>query len=66
MKAIVISKNSEYDLFIKDCITNTIGVTNLLVDEINHKFTFDYSTHNIIEGLREKLIAFGSAIEVNY
>ncbi|AUC81117.1 hypothetical protein [Lacinutrix sp. Bg11-31] len=66
MKAIVISKNAKEYTFIKDCIANTKGVSNLEVDIINNKFIFDFSTHNIIEGLREKLIAFGFVVEFIY
>ena len=66
MKAIVISKKSKDDSSIKNCIASTKGVSNLVVDTLNHKFTFEFSTHNVIEGLRENLLAFGFAIEFIY
>lgn len=66
MKATVISKNSKYDASIHKCVSNTNGISNLVFDKINHKLTFDFTTHNVIEGLREKLIAFGFAVELIY
>ncbi len=66
MKAIVISKNPKQDSSIKKCVANSSGISNLEIDVASHKFTFEFSTHNAIEGLREKLIAFGFAIEFIY
>lgn len=66
MKVTIISKDYKYDASIKKCVSNTKGISNLVVDNINHKFTFDFKTHNVIEGLREQLIALGSVIEFVY
>ncbi|WP_299382087.1 hypothetical protein [uncultured Lacinutrix sp.] len=63
MKAIVISKESKNDSSIKNCLANTKGISNLVVDKINHKFIFEFSTHNVIEGVREKLISLGFDFE---
>ncbi|WP_034059205.1 hypothetical protein [Lacinutrix jangbogonensis] len=66
MKAAVISKSVEYYASIKECVSNTKGITNLVADASNQKLIFEFSTHNVVEGLREKLIVFGSAIEFVY
>lgn len=66
MKAVVISKNPKQDTSIKKCVANSSGISNLKIDLANHKFTFEFSTHNAMEGLREKLMAFGFAIEFIY
>ncbi|APY00500.1 hypothetical protein [Lacinutrix venerupis] len=63
MKAAVITKSTEYYISIKECLINTQGISNLIEDASNNKIIFEFTTHNAVEGLREKLIIFGTAIE---
>lgn len=63
MKAIVISKNPKNYKSIKKCVMTSFGISNVEIDASNHQFTFEFTTHNAMEGLREKLLAFGFAIE---
>lgn len=66
MKAVVIAKSADYLVSVKDCIANAYGTSNLVADVANHKLFFDFSTHNAVEGLREKLMTLGSVIEIIY
>ncbi|MBW1298921.1 hypothetical protein [Aquimarina litoralis] len=62
MKATMLIKNlsnKDYSGFIKKNILFSEGISNIVIDLAHYKITFDYTSHNALEGLKSKLINLG-------
>jgi len=66
MKAKVILDDTKFNNSIMSIITNTRGISNVVIHKTNNTLTLQFSTHNTIEGLREKLLALGLCFELIY
>ena len=66
MKAIIFIENNESKKNIAKNIEDSEGVTNVEFTKFNNTFAFNFSTHNAMEGLREKLVKLGYSFKLKY
>lgn len=70
MKAIIFMENNESKKNIAKNIAKNIedseGVTNVEFTKFKNTFAFNFSTHNAMEGLREKLVKLGYSFKLKY